>query len=244
MGIKDGKWLRGGLGDILLKVGNIEPDQFYVVFSHLKQSEDLVRQYTKNCTYIEMKGLIGSVPNEVPSDCYYPPMPIPQESLEKTQNLIQEGKTIIGIHPIGSKPSREYDIRTGRPQKLMTPKFIKELVEGLSKEDRQILLFCAPNERDMFEGFNVTLVSEEYIWDCIAVVSRCSLVVAVDSAIKTFSAIQKIPTVVVMGDYEDEVRNKFIEPYKEIFPIRFNNVEDVLEETLEHSLKILEGNDV
>lgn len=235
---KDEKCLRGGLGDIFLKLDNINPDQSYVVFSYTRQSEDLVKLYTKNYRYLEMNNLKGRAPNEVESSPY-PTIKIPEESIKKARGSLPRDKILIGIHPIGSKPSRVFDRATGRPQKLMTPKFINSLLFELVGKDREFLIFCSPDEKPMYDGYGVTVVSEPYIWDCIAYVSMCDLVIAVDSAIKTFSAVMHIPTIVVLGDYEDEPRRKFIEPYNEITPVKFIDIDDVIEEVLELSKNIL-----
>lgn len=233
------KWLRGGLGDICQKLGNIRKDERYVVFSHLKQSADLVSVYTKNFQFKEMIGLVGRVPNEVESEPY-PPLLIPEESIRKAQREVSKDKRIIGIHPIGSKPSREYDVRTRRPQKLMSSYFIETVMRELDDGNTEFLMFCAPSEIELYKSYSATLVAEPYIWDCIAKVSMCDLVIAVDSAIKTFSAIQHIPTIVVLGDYDDEVRKKFIDPYKEILPIPFTNMDAVVDKVIKEAKKILE----
>jgi len=233
------RWLRGGLGDVLLKVGNIKPDEFYIVFSHLKQTADLVSVYTTNFKYINMAKPAGDVPNPVAS-MVYPPMLIPYESTQKAYNSLSKNKKIIGIHPIGSKMSRDFDINKKRPQKIMSAEFIKTIVATFKNNNTEILLFCAPNEVDLFKDFDVRVIAEPYIWDCIAYVSFCDLVIATDSAIKTFSAVLHIPTIVVMGDYEDKIRDEtFINPYKEITPIRFTDIDLVIDKVILKAKELL-----
>jgi len=232
------KYLRGGVGDILLRLNNIKSGEHYKVFSHFKQAADLVKPYTNDFECIPMTTPIGYIKDEV-APTTYPSLCIPQEALKKAQEALPSNKTIVGIHPIGSDLSRAYDASTGRPQKIMTKAFLQGLRSHFDPSLYELLLFCSKEEIKLFNNLDIRIISEPYIWDCFAFVSKCNLVIAVDSAIKTVSAIMHIPTIVLLGDYVDSGRDIFINPYKEIIPIKFFNIDLKLKETIKQANLLL-----
>jgi len=232
------KFLRGGIGDLLLRLDNINQKEFYILLSHFTQAADLIKPYTSNFEYVFMDVPIGSIANGEVEPVTYPTLKISGESLQKAkQNL--SNKKIIGIHPIGSYLSRVCDASIDRPQKFMTDYFIKGVENSFNKEDFECILFCAPNEISQFKHLGIKIVSEPNIWDCFAYISCCDLVIAVDSAVKSVSAIQHIPTIVLLGDYEDPYRDIFIKPYKEIVPVRFINIDLALDQTITEIIRII-----
>lgn len=236
---KNAKYLRGGIGDILLRLDNIKPDEFYFVVSHFDQAGDLIKPLTSNFQYIPMLDPSVTVPDEV-EPVTYPRLPIPDESLKLADEVLDANKTYVGLHPLGSKISRAFDSMYGRPSKFMPKTFIDGVVSNLVSADVEVLLFCAPDETTLFKDIkNVTIVCHPNIWDCFAFVSKCSLVIGTDSAIKTVSAILHIPTIVVLGDYKDPGRDIFIKPYKEITTIPFTNISNVTSKVVETAKNLL-----
>jgi ADP-heptose:LPS heptosyltransferase len=184
---------------------------------------------------------IAAMPNDVEGDLY-PEIKIPTESQETAEKLMPKDKRVIGLHPIGSELSRNYDMSAVRPQKLMTQEFISKVTAELVDDNTEVVLFCVNNEISMFEDCGVRIIAAPNIWDCIACVSKCDLVIAVDSAIKTVSAALHIPTIVLLGDYPDPQRdNKFILPYKEITPIRFKFIDMMIKPTITKARELLGG---
>lgn len=228
------KIIRGGIGDILLALDCIDQEHEYIIFSHYQQALDLVAPYTTKAVFAPMQQPIAHIEGEVTSSNPYPNLKIPKRSLDKANKNISKGRIIIGLHPLGSKLSRFVDMNLQRPVKYMPPAFINSFISKIKEinSNIDILLFCAPDEVSMFSNHNVQVVAEENIWDCIAMVSKCNVIVGIDSAIKSISAILKIPTVVLIGDYIDSGRDRFIDPYKELKLVRFKNIQDALEQTL------------
>lgn len=123
-------------------------------------------------------------------------------------------KPLIGIHPVGSVFANRYWFQRGQPIKYMPKKFLKDL----TSDDRfHYLLFGTNDEIDEFEDIleeNITPISCDHIWDSFAFVDFCDLVIGVDSAIKSYSSMRKIPTLCFVGDYPDEMRDTlFLTPY-------------------------------
>ena len=194
--------IRGGIGDILLRVGSIKPGVDYKVVSHFRQAADLVRPYTDDFECLFMDTPVAYLKGEI-EPFIYPTLKIPEQSLKKAQTNRKTAKRLVGIHPIGSELSRSVDTRKGRPLKNLPKAFMARLIDFLKAENVEPVLFCAPAEGFLYQDLGVQIVAEPYIWDCIAQVSLCDLVIAVDSAIKTISAILHKPTLVLLGDYED-----------------------------------------
>lgn len=225
------KFLRGGIGDILIRLGNIIPEEYYVVISHYTDASKLVEKYTANFQYIYMHTPIGQMDLEV-SPMYYHKLRIPESSIIKAKKLCPKKKHRIGIHPIGSKLSLVVDYHSSRPQKYIPPIFIENLLKEFNNKDIEFILFCAKDEVELFNKLPIKIVSEDNIWDTIAVVNTCDIVLGVESAIKTVSSMLNIPTIVLLGDYEDSYRKYFIDPYKEIKSIYFKNILNVYNKTV------------
>lgn len=219
-------YIRGGIGDILIRLGSIKPNEHYTVISHYDKAADLIKPYTNNFTYIPMQGSIANIEGEIETTTY-PELRIPKEYIEKAKNSLPEDKIIIGIHPIGSKMSIIVDHQLRRPKKYMPPEFILGVVNELKAHNIEFLLFCAPEEVSLFNNLGLRIVCEEDIWNSFAYVACCDMFLSVESALKTVSAILHIPTVVAIGEYHDPWRVKFIDSYVEITAIRFYDIRTV-----------------
>src|SRR5258708_23816455 len=91
------------------------------------------------------------------------------------------------------------------------------LAQLVSKsEGYNFLLFGSPKELDELDSVEgpVHFVRSENVSKSLGRVSECSVFIGSDSAFKTMSAMLRIPTIVLVGDYRDYHRDKrFIEPY-------------------------------
>jgi len=238
------KYIRGGIGDLLIRVGNIKPDEHYVIISHYDQAADLIKPYTSNFEYVPMRGSVASIQGEIDTVAY-PELKIPPQFIEEAKSTLPSNKTIIGIHPIGSKMSLVVDAQFGRPNKFMPPNFIKGIVSELGNDSVEFLLFCSPEEVHLFKNLGLRIISEPDIWKTFAYVACCDLMLSVESALKTVSAMLHIPTVVAVGQYHDPWRVKFLDPYKEITPIWFLRIDMIFNQFIsiarEHISKIQNG---
>ena len=138
--------------------------------------------------------------------------------------------SFFGIHPVGSSFSNSLYSEKGLPKKIMPVSFVKEVINSFP--DEEFVIFGTKNELDVYEESinkkNVHFYSPESIWDSFHLVHKCKTILAVDRSIKSYAAIRKIHSYVMIGDYEDKIRDeKFIDPYSKdgvITPIRFKKM--------------------
>lgn len=216
------RYARGGIGDLLLclqsaiEVGNIS------VFSHYKKAPSIFQRFGVTIDRFEYFKLIQDynqlfVPGEELERHTHPifemPAPIFQKPKEK----------VIGIHIEGSSCSNEFWKQYGAPTKNMPIEFFIGLMKATFSKFPDVFLyvFCAPEREYEISAIlrneyiaNATVIAFDDIWDSLACVQQCDFVVAMDSCVKTMSAILRIPTVVLAGNYKDSCRDQmFFDPY-------------------------------
>jgi hypothetical protein len=262
-GIGDLLLCRGGINALIEQFG--EDNLKCVVFSHFKDAASLMKGYNfpiesyhyqseadfqqrivpklRNLEF-STEGYLGDVRKY--NDTMYPDIEVPDEyRTEKEPERIH-----VVIHPFGSPYSNEFLTNTRCvPPKDLTVDFVKEIV---TKWDPQSEVYFSiighPSEYWFFEelmvrtkGGNINEIFVKDIWYALAAVESADLLIGADSAMKSFSAIKKVPSIVVLGGYEDRVRDsKFITPYQNddiIHPVHFSEEADL---NLDLALSILE----
>lgn len=195
--------IKGGIGDFLqcLPFMLKHPRDEYYVVSHQKDAAGFFRWFG-----IEVQEVsFGQLP-----ECADCPRQLFFES-----NPFAEFKSIyprpwIGIHLGASNYSLSVEARFGFSPKALP----RSLLEGLAKSDFDLLVFGSPKELLEIGNGPWTLVIEDNVHLSLARVAECKAFIGSDSAFKTMSAMLRIPTLVLMGDYTDRHRDeKFIEPY-------------------------------
>ena len=218
------KYVCGGIGDLIQSFDSIRAGDQIRVFTHFKKAQDFFSFTKADFDYRffdsvqelqEINKEIEASGEELERQIFQDFLSVPNERYELARRNANGLKDIIGIHPVGSKLSNDFWDRLGRPLKILPEWFVR----GMIKDDNGYFIFGTPDELASYKELigsrpNVKYIDYENIWDSLCHVSLCSTVIGVDSAIKSMSAAQKIQTIVFVGDYEDEFRDKnFITPY-------------------------------
>lgn len=165
---------------------------------------------------------------------FYPEIDIPIKYIKEAEQIVlnkhdmlNTSFNIIGIHPFGSKFSNNFltNVRKVPPKDIPLETLIPIIKTLASKLDNTIVfvIFGSFEERNYFnaleynlKNINLIPVFDYNIWTSFALIDRyCQLILAADSAIKSFSLIKQVPTVVTVGDYQDQPRDEnFIKPYE------------------------------
>lgn len=137
---------------------------------------------------------------------------------------------IVAIHSFGSSFSNEYlTIHKNFPSKNIPSDRIKDIINyfDTNYDDIHIYILGLEHELktlDLESNSIISLLPSQNIWDSFYVIKNSSLLIGADSAMKSFSCMLEIPSIVFLGDYPDHIRDeKFIFPYFEgvIYPIYF-----------------------
>lgn len=211
---------RGGIGDLLQYVTSARNARSIRAYSHYDGARAFFARlgveaehtpFHANTTFISW----AEAGTELARD-YFPQLPVPAPAL-----AIREGtKRLLGLHPVGSGYSNTFAQRFSAPAKWMPPSFCQSILsEALSTFDHA-LVFCAPNEAHHMANLLgpflriATVVSLPDVWDSLSMVQLCDAVVGVDSSIKTMASMLRIPTITLVGDYDEPFRDRhFLQPY-------------------------------
>lgn len=167
---------------------------------------------------------------------------------------IEDYKLTIGIHPFGSKFSNDFLTRTRKVYSKNFPiDFLINVVHALSLDNEIFIkIFLSTEELDLYSDKllplkNNSIISYHNIWESFEHVDTLDLLIGADSAIKGYTAIKRIPTIVLVGNFEDYIRDKkFINPYVKdnLFEIiKFDNYDVGLRlKILTKVFKILKAN--
>lgn len=128
-------------------------------------------------------------------------------------HIFSSSNKVIGVHLGGSS----YSINIQKSLGIPTKNIPSNILEFLHSLNYNILVFGTKSELSSLKisnSENIKLISEDRIYDSLSYVAKCDAFVGSDSAFKTLSAMLKIPTIVWLGDYKDEFRDRtFITPY-------------------------------
>lgn len=197
---------------------------------------------------------------DIPNDAKYESDQILMDFSKRNEH-ISNGFNLIGIHPFGSKFANKFLTEQRKvPSKNMPIEFSIELIKTLdntlqptifsifgSKAEKEYYDILIYNLEKQLPNIKNRIISsfENDIWTSFALVESCNIVIAADSAIKSFSLIKKIPTIVTLGDYIDGPRDSiFIDPYvaeKILTPVYFKDSlkEEHLRKIIDETTKVL-----
>lgn len=216
--------LNGGIGDFLQFIPYlISPeasnDEVYVSthqrdVASLFQSLGLsVKQYLyfesiDEQTIVNQKiKAIGDI-QEPPRTNYFKTNPFSAKS-----NVFSNLNKVIGIHVGGSS----YSINIQESLDLPAKNIPDDILKYICSLDYNILIFGSKAETTLLginDSENIKVISEDNVYDSLSYVEQCDAFVGSDSAFKTLSVMLKIPTLVWLGDYQDNFRDRtFITPY-------------------------------
>jgi FkbM family methyltransferase len=211
---------RGGLGDLLQYVTAARQARSIRAYSHYSGARDFFAHLGVDAEHIPFEANTtflswADAGTELARD-YFPSLPVPPPAIP----LPMEKKGILGLHPMGSGYSNTFAQRFQAPAKWMSPEFITALFEAVQDRFAHILVFCSPNEQHLIPEMlgslssRSTTIAMPNVWASLSMVQLCSAVVAVDSSIKTIASMLRIPTVTLVGDYEEPFRDRhFLQPY-------------------------------
>jgi len=216
--------LNGGIGDFLQFIPYLlSPEasgHSVYVATHQRGVEDLFSAlkipvvkyfYFSNS---DEKTIINQELNEI-SGIQQPPRTnfLKSNPFPTKPRIFSSNNKVIGVHLGGSSYSINIQKSLGIPTKDIPVK----VLEFLISLNYNILIFGTKSEISSLQisnSENIKIISEDSIYDSLSYLEQCDAFVGSDSAFKTLSAMLKIPTIVWMGDYQDEFRDKtFIAPY-------------------------------
>ncbi len=144
-----------------------------------------------------------------PRTWYFRESPFPRKKIE-----FGNSRPVIAVHLGGSA----FSLKMQKQMALVPKSLPLEVLRSLVSVDRfNLILFGSPQEIQgvaMEESDCLRLACFADIGDSLAVTTQCNGFVGSDSAIKSMTAMMKIPSVVWLGNYQDYYRDAmFVNPY-------------------------------
>lgn len=228
-------YVRGGIGDILQSWNYIQsnPDLEYIVHSHYSNVKEIFEYLkAKNCHFYSFSDFsshneqVDAIVKDFGQGVQQETVDIPRVfystfqfsfvdeelSLSAFESFEKEQYT-VGIHPFRSGFARSVYKDHGLPCDVMH----SEILEALIEPDKNYLIFGSDNELkevELKESDNVKFVSFNSILTSLNTVKYCKKFIGLDSCFKSMSSMQRIPTLCIIGDFQDEVRDKmFLNQY-------------------------------
>jgi ADP-heptose:LPS heptosyltransferase len=233
------KYAKGGIGDLLLCVQSAIEEKTIDLYSHYAYADSIFLPFGVSINrfdYFRNIEELNSIyaPGESLKSLLHPKFVMPHSPFKKPI-----GK-VIGIHIEGSRFSNEFWAKRGKPSKNMSDEFLVKLIQELQFAIPNVIfyIFCDPHRTNDVGQLLASVVYGDYfiisftkIWGSLSCVPHCSCVIGMDSAIKSMSAILSIPTVTLVGDYEDSFRDSvFLNPYINegiMAVVKFNDINNV-----------------
>lgn len=221
------KYVVGGLGDMLQTLAGAKKHGWVLCITHFKDAENFYREMDVKADIIYFEKITPDLNHQIqtltaglaPLERHlHPDFMVPLKQDQFAQQTVEKHKgkkkKVIGIHPVGSKLSNEFWAMHKQPLKIMPLEFVK----GLIKRSNLYLLFGTPEELDSYREVlalkNVIPISFKETWQSLAFVDYCDLIIGIDSSIKAMAGCRKIKSIVLVGDYQDQLRdNLFLNPY-------------------------------
>lgn len=229
-------YLRGGVGDFLQTLWFVSnnPDSEYIIHTHFPKTKEFFSSFGVNNIHIytfetipEHDSQVDLIVNnhgenstenirEVPR-AFYSTISFDEKIQEEADYLVKtfaSEKPIIGIHPFGSKFANKVHSDFNLPIKFIPSEAVSDLISN----NFNYLVFGSKSELESYglsESDNVKFVCFDDILKSLACVKHCSKFIGVDSCFKTIAANSRIPTFVLLGDFEDPIRDSmFINQYE------------------------------
>lgn len=198
--------VKGGIGDFLqcLPFMMAHPENLYLVASHYDRVVEFFESFGIDVEELSLGQLSGI--DECPRKLFFDRNPFPGR-----KPICNGNRPVVGVHLGGSGYSLSVEKRFGFPPKALP----RSLLEGIILPGYDFLVFGSLEELDELGAIDgARRVWNRNVITNLSHVAECSAFIGSDSAFKTMSAMLRIPTIVLMGDYKDEHRDKrFIGPY-------------------------------
>ncbi len=210
----------GGIGDFIQHIEHAINEHMLYICTHQssKSVEDFFSPFGLSIKVVEFDS-VDSL-QKIPGLAFMEPVkrtlfPSPELFKDCLHKKEKPKEITIGIHPIGSKFSNKFWASSGKPEKYIPVNMMEELCSRFS--EYSFLLFGIKEETDQYSHIsNASQVLHSNIWESFSYLPICDYFIGVDSAFKTMSAILDIPTFVLVGNYEDKIRDDFfLNPYVE-----------------------------
>lgn len=222
-------YVRGGIGDFLQNcwfVCNNKTREF-IIHTHFKEAESFFKNLNiENTSFYyfntmeehdsEVDNILGNHGENSTTNirdcprCFYSDIDFSQESKDQAKAFsgrFTNNKPIIGIHPFGSNFSSDTYSRFNLPPKHIPAEVVSQIIN----EDYNYIIFGSKSQLESYgvkESGNV-LHTDMGIESCLELVKHCAKFLGTDSCFKTMSAMVRVPTYCVLGDFEDGLRDKF-----------------------------------
>ncbi|QWD06444.1 hypothetical protein G6719_03940 [Polynucleobacter paneuropaeus] len=233
--------ISGGIGDMLLCVPFLlehRHENLKVrVFSHFKGAEQLFKALSipiEQFTYFLTENERQRVQEEINliRESYSCPKRwfMDQNPFTSKQLGLDPRRKTIGIQLGGSAISIAGQNRLGIPVKALPTSLLNVL---LDIDKFNIILFGSKDEINSYnleKNEYLQFANFDNIDESLSLVSQCDYFVGSDSSIKALAAMLQIPSLVWLGDYQDQYRDQvFIEPYtrlKVMDLFKYKNIEN------------------
>lgn len=228
-----------------------------------RDNDDLNNKYSKFLELHKEKFVEKVTPN---LDKIHPNLEhmIPESALKKADNIIQKSCDIakqidvdvVAIHMSGSAFSTSFLNAAKRPNKFVPANRIAELIRGIHslRNNTMFYVFGSKEESYLYDFIKERLpkkctfpIFDYDIWTSYAIAKNANLAICSDSAIKTLTCIDRIPTIVLLGDFDDSYRDRvFIDPYvkdNSMYVVKFKDeiTPETISKTIDKASMILGG---
>ena len=228
-------YVRGGLGDFLQCSWFIKNNSTreFIIHTHFKQAELFFKNIgIENCSFYYFDNIEehdsqvdkivenhGENSTKNVRECprsFYSDIDFSQSSKDEAKAFSQRfdnNNPIIGIHPLGINFSSDTYSKFDLPPKYIPSDIVNEII----KDDFNYIIFGSESELKDYgvkESKNVAHTNMN-VESCLELVKLCYKFIGTDSAFKTMSSMIRIPTICVLGDFNDEIRDQyFINQYE------------------------------
>lgn len=224
------KAIFGGIGDALLCIDSALKEDSINVYTHQPAIQDLLYRFNINIDKLIVYHTIEQINKLQSTDTLldqsqYLQIPLYEDdknlfdiTFNYQWNLYPPKKSIIGLHPFGSKFSNDFWIKHNQLPKYINEECITYICNALFHK-YEIVLFGTQEEINNLDSVIDTIdnltIANSNLYQTFSLVNKCKFIIGTDSAIKTMASVLKIPSYVYCADYYDHYRDTgpFLQPY-------------------------------
>lgn len=249
-------YIRGGVGDFLQCswFASTNNTKEFIIHTHFKNAKDIFEEIGLANSFFYFFNNIEEHDDQVDKilenhgensttnirECpraFYSDISFSQKSKNEASDFIKNFKNenpIIGIHPFGSGFSEDTYGRFNLPKKHLPLDIVKKIINS----NYNYIIFGAKEELSSYglDPCDNILLTDMGMTSCLETVKLCSKFIGTDSCFKTMSAMSKIPTYCLLGDFKDPIRDSyFIDQYEKdgiMTVFRFKNLDEQSEDLL------------
>ncbi len=215
--------LMGGIGDFLQSVPfmmvNREKQYEYYVVTHLNNAQDffnainikpkIIKYYSSLKEQIIIAEEIAVLNIAAcPRSHYFVNIPF-----IKQDKIFDNLKPTVGLQIHGSS----FSIKLQQEKNLISKSIPAKLINSLKSDEYNMIIFGLSDELfglNKEQNTQIKLISYRDPSKSLSYISQCDAFIGSDSGFKTMSVMSRIPTMVWLADYIDEIRDElFINPY-------------------------------